>query len=154
MNQIFNQLSSDLISTAWDQTVAFFADSYLDLPTSLLDLGSERLITQSAQLDLTSLEWILYYCAQIFYNLPLLWEAIAVNTASLFNQKVYIGGIRPVEVIAPNGYDPSQPAPLLIFLHGYNHSGPQYEGFYKLTQTASDNGFVYLYPSGIKNAAG
>lgn len=59
-----------------------------------------------------------------------------------------VGGDRPVTVRIPAGYDPNQPAPLLILLHGFTGSGKDVDRYFNLGPSADARGFVYAYPDG------
>lgn len=62
-----------------------------------------------------------------------------------------IGETRPVEIHLPAGYDHKVKHPMLLFLHGYRSSAIEHQIYFNLASKASENGFVYLYPEGIKN---
>ncbi|MSP23645.1 MAG: hypothetical protein EXR75_00475 [Myxococcales bacterium] len=65
-----------------------------------------------------------------------------------------IGGDRPVTVHVPPGYDPAEPAPLLILLHGYTASGKVQEIYLGFTEMADKHGFLYAYPDGTFDKRG
>jgi polyhydroxybutyrate depolymerase len=65
-----------------------------------------------------------------------------------------VGGNRPVEVHVPDAYDKSTSWPLLIFMHGYNSTAAHHQDLFPLSTAANTNGYVYLYPEGIKNTIG
>ncbi|TNV77501.1 hypothetical protein FGO68_gene17273 [Halteria grandinella] len=94
-------------------------------------------------------------------NLPNILAAIGIQVYQhipfIAKDKFYLGGLRPVEVHFPAGYDPTAPNgyPLLIMLHGFNYTNQHYEQkYFKFGQIASDRGFVYVYPTGFKNPEG
>ncbi len=58
------------------------------------------------------------------------------------------GEERPVTVHVPPGYDPSEPAPLLLLLHGYSASGNVQEIYLGFTEMADKYGFLYAHPDG------
>ncbi len=62
--------------------------------------------------------------------------------------------LRPYTVVTPAGYDPSQPAPLVIMIHGYGTDGPDEESYLQLAPTANDKGFLYAYGTGTINVDG
>lgn len=60
---------------------------------------------------------------------------------------------RPLGLFVPSGYDPSIPAPLVILLHGFEHSGAGLENDYvHILPMAEEYGFAYCYPDGTKNS--
>lgn len=61
---------------------------------------------------------------------------------------------RPIEVKVPKGYDPDEPAPLLILLHGYGASGALQEGYLGLAPHADAAGMLYVTPDGTENVTG
>ena len=65
-----------------------------------------------------------------------------------------VGGDRPVTVHVPASYDENEPAPLLIFLHGYSGSGREDDASFNLAPAADAHGFVYAYPDGTVNSEG
>lgn len=65
-----------------------------------------------------------------------------------------IGGDRPVAVIAPPGYDPAKPAPLLILLHGYSASGGLQEFYLDLGSEAAARGYLFAHPNGTIDKTG
>jgi polyhydroxybutyrate depolymerase len=64
------------------------------------------------------------------------------------------GGDRPVTLHVPPQYDPSEPMPLVVVLHGYAASGAVQELYFELTPQADSIGFLYLHPDGSKDAQG
>lgn len=65
------------------------------------------------------------------------------------------GGARPVEVFrVPEGYDPAQPAPLVLILHGYGINGLLESGYLRLREIADDEGFFIVAPDGTVDSAG
>jgi polyhydroxybutyrate depolymerase len=67
---------------------------------------------------------------------------------------VVVGGDRPVTVHVPPGYDPDQPAPLLIVLHGYGSSGKQHDTYFHLGEEAAQRGYLDAYPDGTRDSNG
>jgi polyhydroxybutyrate depolymerase len=59
-----------------------------------------------------------------------------------------------VTPIVPDGFDPSQPTPLLIMLHGYAASGVGNDIILKLDTMVSERGFIYLRPDGTFDSEG
>ena len=68
--------------------------------------------------------------------------------------KLVVGGDRPVTVHVPASYDASQPAPLVILLHGYTDHGLSTDGWFRLAPAADARGFVYAYPDGTIDSDG
>ncbi|TNV72229.1 hypothetical protein FGO68_gene1113 [Halteria grandinella] len=68
-----------------------------------------------------------------------------------FDGKIILGETRPVEIHLPANYDSKIAHPLLVFLHGYRSTALEHQTYFNLGPKASENGFVYLYPEGIKN---
>jgi polyhydroxybutyrate depolymerase len=64
------------------------------------------------------------------------------------------GGDRPVELIVPSGYDPAEPAPLVILLHGYSAGGALQELLFGLRPLAEQHGALYAYPDGTVDEGG
>ena len=54
----------------------------------------------------------------------------------------------------PASYDASQPAPLLIYLHGYGGTGEQGDEYFGLGTRAEHEGFVYAAPDGTLDSDG
>jgi polyhydroxybutyrate depolymerase len=65
-----------------------------------------------------------------------------------------VGGDRPVTVHVPRSYPEGQPAPLLIFLHGYGGTGAQGDDYFGLGTRAKHDGFVYAAPDGTLDSVG
>ena len=65
-----------------------------------------------------------------------------------------VGGDRPVTVHVPDSYDANQPAPLLLFLHGYTGSGEGEAAYWKVGPAADARGFVGAYPDGTVDGQG
>jgi polyhydroxybutyrate depolymerase len=76
------------------------------------------------------------------------------TTAASARAELTVGGDRPVTVHVPASYDPSRPAPLLIFLHGYSSRGEQLDGYFGLRTAADQHGFVYATPDGTTDDQG
>jgi polyhydroxybutyrate depolymerase len=75
-------------------------------------------------------------------------------TAASQAPDLVIGGDRPVAVHVPASYDPGQPAPLLILLHGYGSSGREDDEYFHLAAVAEKRGYLYAYPDGTKDSTG
>lgn len=63
-------------------------------------------------------------------------------------------GRGPVTVHVPPTYDPSQPAPLVVLLHGYTWSGEIQESYMQLLPWSDQLGFLYVFPDGTVNQNG
>lgn len=55
---------------------------------------------------------------------------------------------RPYKLKVPVGYDPAQPTPLLIMLHGYNSDAATHEAYFQFAPLADTKTFLYAYPDG------
>jgi polyhydroxybutyrate depolymerase len=65
------------------------------------------------------------------------------------------GGARPVSLFhVPEGYAPSQPAPLVVILHGYGASGILQSMYLRLRDIADSEGFFLVAPDGTRDSAG
>ncbi len=65
-----------------------------------------------------------------------------------------VGGDRPVTVHVPRSYAEAQPAPLLLFLHGYGGTGEQGDDYFGVGTRAEHEGFVYAAPHGTLDREG
>ncbi len=65
-------------------------------------------------------------------------------------------GRGPVTVHVPPGYDPAEPAPLLMFLHGYGPgvTGEEHGASTEFPQWADKLGFLSVYPDGTADSEG
>lgn len=63
-------------------------------------------------------------------------------------------GARPFMVVVPTTYQPSEPAPLIIALSGYNQTGAQLEKYLHLTTLTQTQGILYVYPNAVKDSRG
>lgn len=62
------------------------------------------------------------------------------------------GGARPVSLFhVPEGYAPSQPAPLVVILHGYGASGTLQSMYLRLRDLADGEGFFLVAPDGTRD---
>jgi polyhydroxybutyrate depolymerase len=57
-----------------------------------------------------------------------------------------------VVVDVPSDYDPSEPAPLLVMLHGYGSSGAQHERYFQLAAAADERRMLYAHPDGTRDS--
>lgn len=69
------------------------------------------------------------------------------SAASSLEVPLDIGG-RSVNVYVPASYDPAEPAPVLVLLHGYGSSGSTHENYMRFKPLSDEVGFLYLYPDG------
>lgn len=58
---------------------------------------------------------------------------------------------RPIEVHVSPKYRASEPAPLLVLLHGFGASGAIQSAYLGLTAPVDANGMLYVYPDGTLN---
>ena len=63
-------------------------------------------------------------------------------------------GRGPVTVHVPPTYDPSQPAPLVMLLHGFTLSGQLQENYFQLLPWSDQLGFLYVFPDGTTDPDG
>lgn len=75
-----------------------------------------------------------------------------IYDAGVLDGPVILGGVRPVEVYVPTTYRPTEPMPLIFFLHGYGFTGAGYEESIRLTAYAEERGFLYVIPEGNLDA--
>jgi len=60
------------------------------------------------------------------------------------------GGFHRAYVLhVPPGYDPTQPAPLVILFHGFGGSGLGFKSFTRLTEFTDPRGWVAVFPDGV-----
>jgi polyhydroxybutyrate depolymerase len=58
------------------------------------------------------------------------------------------GGDRPVNVLLPDGYDPDEPTPLVILLHGYAADSTVQDSYFVMSSVAATQGLVFAAPDG------
>ena len=63
-------------------------------------------------------------------------------------------GRGPVTVHVPPTYDPAQPAPLVMLLHGFTLSGQIQEDYFQLIPWSDRLGFLYVFPDGTTDRDG
>jgi polyhydroxybutyrate depolymerase len=61
---------------------------------------------------------------------------------------------RPYSVTAPDSYQPSTPAPVLVLLHGYNDSSAGISTYFGLGPVANAHGVIYATPDGTRDSVG
>ncbi|MCH2106534.1 MAG: alpha/beta hydrolase-fold protein, partial [Planctomycetes bacterium] len=64
------------------------------------------------------------------------------------------GGRGPVKVYYPSAYDPAEPLPLIMALHGYTSDSDTCEARFQLQQHVDTRRFIYLCPDGTTNSQG
>ncbi|MBL4819979.1 MAG: hypothetical protein JKY98_03170 [Gammaproteobacteria bacterium] len=78
-------------------------------------------------------------------------QLIAVNT--LWAQTIDAGrGDLPLTV--PSSYHADTPAPLIVMLHGYGHSGATQDHYLKFSSLADQFGFLFVAPDGQQETRG
>ena len=63
-------------------------------------------------------------------------------------------GRGPVTVAIPNNFNPNEPMPLLVMLHGYSGSGMGQEAYLKFRPLVDGYGFIHTNPDGTVNPVG
>jgi polyhydroxybutyrate depolymerase len=61
---------------------------------------------------------------------------------------------RPFQLHVPRSYDPANPAPLVVVLHGFRASAALQETYFKLTAESDRRGFLYAMPDGTPDREG
>ncbi len=59
-----------------------------------------------------------------------------------------------VQVFEPAAYDPSEPTPLVMLLHGYGSNGVQQESYMRFLNWIDTFGFLFVRPGGTMDGAG
>ena len=80
--------------------------------------------------------------------------SLPLAAAPLNNDIVIDLGRGPVTVNVPDSYDGSEPAPLVLLLHGYTSSGAETEATVGLKALVDTYGFFYAHPDGTFDAFG
>jgi len=57
---------------------------------------------------------------------------------------------RTVDVHVPASYSPSNPAAVVVLLHGFGGNGRQMERYMRFERLADEEGFLYLHPNGSR----
>ena len=83
----------------------------------------------------------------------LAWTAMS-GAALAENYLTVDGGRGPVKVYYPSAYDPDEPLPLIMALHGYTSNGATCESRFKLRQHVDSRRFIYFTPEGTTNNDG
>ena len=63
-------------------------------------------------------------------------------------------GRGPVKVYYPDSYNPNEPLPLIMALHGYTSNGADCESRFQLRQHVDSRRFIYFTPEGSTNSQG
>jgi polyhydroxybutyrate depolymerase len=61
---------------------------------------------------------------------------------------------RPFRLYVPSSYDETNPAPLVVGLHGYTSHSAELESYFRLTPHAEQRGFLYALPDGTTDRRG
>ncbi|MDE0960639.1 MAG: alpha/beta hydrolase-fold protein [Planctomycetota bacterium] len=77
-----------------------------------------------------------------------------VSTSTAQSVDLFDAGRGDVSVYIPASYNPANPTPILMALHGYSFSGATIEVYFGFSQLAEQNGFIYLYPDGSLDSVG
>jgi polyhydroxybutyrate depolymerase len=64
------------------------------------------------------------------------------------------GGARPADLLVPSSYDPSQPTPLVVALHGYHQINSYVTGVIGFNDLYESAGFLLIAPHGTQDADG
>lgn len=64
------------------------------------------------------------------------------------------GGDRPVNVLLPDGYDPTVPTPLVVLLHGYAADSMVQDSYFVMSSVAASQGLVFAAPDGTVDEGG
>lgn len=85
----------------------------------------------------------------ILHAIPLLFSALSPSPAVAPGADITIdAGRGPVTVHVPASYDPLQPTPLVMLLHGYSGNGAQLANYLNIDPLSEQFGFCYLVPNG------
>ena len=69
--------------------------------------------------------------------------------AGYADESIEVDG-RSVDVHVPASYSPSNPAAVVMLLHGFGGSGRQMERYMRFERLADEEGFLYLHPNGSR----
>jgi len=72
--------------------------------------------------------------------------AAGAAVGSIHDDLILDVGRGPVTVHVPPNYDPSDPAPLVVLLHGSGDTGQNLEGFFRFLPWSDRLGFLYVFP--------
>jgi polyhydroxybutyrate depolymerase len=65
-----------------------------------------------------------------------------------------LGGDRPATLWLPKDYDPTEPAPLLLLLHGYSATALVQELYFDLASITREKGLILIAPDGTQDESG
>jgi polyhydroxybutyrate depolymerase len=78
-------------------------------------------------------------------------ESTTTTEPRTVTEDTTIGGDRPVTVQVPTGYDPAEPTPLVVLLHGYGVDGDIQAAYLRLAPAADAAGMLLVAPDGTPN---
>jgi len=78
----------------------------------------------------------------------------APPAAALGGDVVVDAGRGPVTVHVPSSYDPADPVPLLVLLHGYSGNGNGLLAYFGIASLADQLGIAYMAPNGTTDSQG
>lgn len=64
------------------------------------------------------------------------------------------GGRGPVPLYVPSDYDPGEPLPLIVALHGYSMTDSDIEAYFNLVEQVESSRFLYVVPEGERDLLG
>ena len=105
--------------------------------------GLPQRLGKSASVSIAIL--LLMLAGFIYANKP-----TATQSSSVFS----VGGDRPTFVTLPTGYSKSNPAPLIIDLHGYMSTSVNHQRFAMMDSAAKKLGVIYVAPDGLPDTQG
>lgn len=70
------------------------------------------------------------------------------------DEPVQLPADRPIDVRVPDGLDPSEPAPLVVLLHGFGVSGEIQDAYLGMGDAAAERGMLFVAPDGTENRSG
>jgi len=85
-----------------------------------------------------------------FFLLLFLIAGINEKSHAQYDSIMHSSGYRTYLLHLPPSYVPGNPAPVLIAMHGGFGSGPQLENQSQLSVKADSEGFIVVYPEGVK----
>jgi polyhydroxybutyrate depolymerase len=74
-------------------------------------------------------------------------------TASVEPDEIVVGDDRPATVLLPPGAG-TEPAPLVLVLHGYGSSASEHQDYFGFDRDAAASGVVVAYPEGTRDREG
>jgi polyhydroxybutyrate depolymerase len=85
-----------------------------------------------------------------FFLLLFLLAGITKKNHAQYDSIMHSSGYRTYLLHLPPSYVPGDPAPMLIAMHGGFGSGPQLENQSQLSVKADSEGFIVVYPEGVR----